>query len=75
MILGLMPPLIQAKTGIFVDEIPIVPIMQIRLRQSDQKLFIARHVRGIWTADLNVIVSAINESRAKVILSFILALL
>ena len=32
--------------------IPNVPIMNIRLRNSDRKLFIFTHGRGLWVADL-----------------------
>lgn len=50
------------KNWHFVDDMPTVPIHQIRLRQSDQKLFIATHGRGVWTADLNVLVSSIADN-------------
>ena len=42
---------------------PNVPIDQIRLRESDRKLYIYTHGRGIWTADLkNNLVASVRES-------------
>ncbi|MDB4161645.1 T9SS type A sorting domain-containing protein [Bacteroidia bacterium] len=42
---------------------PNVPIDQIRLRDSDRKLYIYTHGRGIWTADLkNNLVASVKES-------------
>jgi hypothetical protein len=43
---------------------PNVPIDQIRLRDSDRKLFIYTHGRGIWTADLK---NNLVASTAKII--------
>lgn len=44
------------------ERIPNVPIDQIRLRDSDRKLFIYTHGRGIWTADLkDNLVASVEE--------------
>lgn len=45
------------------DRIPNVPVDQVRLRNSDRKLFIYTHGRGIWTADLadNIAVSIADK--------------
>jgi hypothetical protein len=50
--------------------IPNVPIDQIRLRDSDRKLFIYTHGRGIWSADLidEAIASTSNLKSKKVTL-------
>lgn len=40
------------KTWVKEERIPNVAIHQIRLRNSDRKLFIYTHGRGIWAADL-----------------------
>lgn len=46
-----------------VDEIPNVPVHQVRIRKSDMKIFIFTHGRGTWVADIpNTGFSVENES-------------
>ena len=46
-----------------VDEIPNVPIPQIRLRKEDRALFAFTHGRGIWYLKLKENLSSIKEDR------------
>lgn len=49
---GLYSSLNGGASWIKEEGIPNVPVHQVKLRDSDRKLFIFTHGRGIWTADL-----------------------
>jgi len=40
------------QNWVLEDAIPNVPVHQVKLRYSDNKLFVYTHGRGIWTADI-----------------------
>ncbi|MFT7298738.1 MAG: hypothetical protein ACI9WO_001554 [Sphingobacteriales bacterium] len=45
-----------------VDEFPNVVIYQVKIRQSDQKLFVFTHGRGVWIADANTTVTGVENN-------------
>lgn len=50
-----------------VMEFPNVVIYNLKLRQSDQKLFIFTHGRGVWSADVNTLVSGVNSNMVETV--------